>query len=75
MPPDDMQPPANPDLPIVPVASAEDRQGLKATRAAANAAKLSDDEREIFHDLISGQDITDYQELLEIAHSVKAGTW
>jgi hypothetical protein len=58
--------------PIAPIASADDPQGLKAARAAAQAAGLTTkEEMRAFHDLISGQGITDFQELVEWAKSVK----
>jgi RHS repeat-associated protein len=60
---------------VCPIANADDPQGLKIARDAANAAGLNREQRRIFHDLITGQDITDYQELLRIAQSVKAGTY
>ncbi len=57
------------------VASADDPQGLKIAKAAANAAGLSRAQRRIFHDAITGQGITDYQELLSIAMNVKRGDY
>ena len=58
--------------PIVPVASADDPQGLKAAAAAAQAAGLTTkEEKRAFHNEISGRGITDFQELVEIAKSVK----
>ena len=58
--------------PIAPIASEDDPQGLKAARAAALAAGLTTkEEKRAFHDLITGQGITDFQELVELAKSVK----
>ena len=61
--------------PVTPAASADDPQGLKIAKAAANAAGLDRRQQRIFHDAITGQGITDYQELLSIALSVKRGEY
>jgi hypothetical protein len=59
-----------------PAASADDPQGLKMANAAAREAGLDTPElRQKFHRAISGQGITSYQELLNIARQIKAGTY
>jgi len=59
-----------------PAASADDPQGLKMANAAAREAGLDTPElRQKFHRAISGQGINSYQELLNIARQIKAGTY
>ena len=59
---------------FIPVASADDPQGLKAAAAAARCAGLTTkDEKRRFHDAITGQGITDFQELVAIAKECKGG--
>lgn len=58
---------------IVPAASADDPRGNKQARDAARCAGLSTpEELERFHDEITGQGITDFDELVEIAKGCKA---
>jgi hypothetical protein len=60
---------------VQPAASADDPQGLKMSRAAAQAAGLDKNQQQQFHRAISGQGITSFQELLSIARQIKAGTY
>ncbi|MGZ3340259.1 MAG: hypothetical protein ACXU9B_10800 [Reyranella sp.] len=61
---------------VQPAASADDPQGLKMANAAAREAGLDTPElRQKFHRAITGQGITSYQELLNIARQIKAGTY
>jgi hypothetical protein len=60
---------------IQPAASADDPQGLKMARAAAQAAGLNKDQQQQFHRAISGQGISAFEELLSIARQIKAGTY
>lgn len=58
--------------PIEPAASADDPQGLKqAADAAKEAGPTTREEKRAFHNAITKQGITDYQELVEIARSVR----
>lgn len=67
---------AAPDgTPIIPAANADDPQGLKQAAAAAKAAGLkTDKEKRAFHDEITGQDIVDFNELVQRAMEVKKKT-
>jgi hypothetical protein len=61
---------------VEPAASADDPQGLKMANAAAREAGLDTPElRQKFHRAITGQGITSYPELLNIARQIKAGTY
>jgi hypothetical protein len=55
------------------IASANDPQGLKAVKAAATAAGLNRGQRRQLHDAITGQGITDFQEILRIAKEIAGG--
>ena len=61
---------------VVPVASADDPQGLKMAAAAARQAGLTTkEEKREFHDAITGKGITKFSVLLDIAKSIKEGDY
>lgn len=65
---------ATPSSLIQPIANAGDPRNNKMARDAARAAGLDKDQQQELHRAISGQDFK-YQEILEIAKKIAAGTF